>query len=49
MVAFNAIISYLMTQVKSCISIAGSLNMDVFFAIAIYKAIIATMLMKSHN
>jgi hypothetical protein len=39
----------LMTKVRSCISTAGSSNMDVFFATAIYKAITAALLVKSHN
>jgi len=43
MAAFNAVISYLMTKIKSCISTTRSSNMDVFFATAIYKAITATL------
>jgi hypothetical protein len=49
MVAFNAVISYLMTRVRSCISTTGSSNMDVFFATVIYKVITTIMLVKSHN
>jgi hypothetical protein len=37
MVAFNAVISYLMTRLRSCISTTRSSNMDVFFATVIYK------------
>jgi hypothetical protein len=49
MVAFNAVISCLMTKVRSYISTARSSNMDVFFATAICKAITSALLVKSHN
>jgi hypothetical protein len=35
MAAFSAVISCLMTEVRSCISTAGSSNIDVLFATAI--------------
>jgi hypothetical protein len=37
MATFNAIISYLMTKIRSCISTARSSNIDVFFATTIYN------------